>query len=94
MNLKKIVFTGGPCAGKSTTIEEVKKHFEEEGYKVFVVSETAREFIANGVLPNANYNYTLKFQDAIMKIQKHKEEIIESFALTYYRTDCITLQEQ
>ena len=35
--IHKIVFSGGPCAGKTTACEEVKKVFEPRGYKVMIV---------------------------------------------------------
>lgn len=31
--------TGGPCAGKSTALESIQKHFTDSGFKVLVVPE-------------------------------------------------------
>ena len=39
---------GGPCAGKTTALERVRKHLEESGFRVFTVPEVATLFFANG----------------------------------------------
>lgn len=39
--IKKIVLTGGPCAGKSTVQTMLSDVFENMGWKVFRVPETA-----------------------------------------------------
>ena len=35
--IKKIVLTGGPCAGKTTAMVKVIEHFSSLGYKVFTI---------------------------------------------------------
>ena len=37
--IKKIVLTGGPCAGKTTALVKVIEHFTSLGYKVFTIPE-------------------------------------------------------
>lgn len=37
--IKKIVLTGGPCAGKTTALVRVIDHFNSRGFKVFCVPE-------------------------------------------------------
>ena len=37
--MKKIVLTGGPCAGKTTALVRVIEHFNSLGFKVFCVPE-------------------------------------------------------
>ena len=32
MKKKKIALTGGPCAGKTTAIQQIEKEFTEKGY--------------------------------------------------------------
>ena len=34
----KIVLTGGPCAGKTTTISRIEEHLNEKGYHVLVLN--------------------------------------------------------
>ena len=36
-NIKKIVLTGGPCAGKTTALVRIIEHFSGLGYKVFTI---------------------------------------------------------
>jgi len=38
-DIKKIVLTGGPCAGKTTALVRVIEHFNNLGFKVFCVPE-------------------------------------------------------
>ena len=38
-NIKKIVLTGGPCAGKTTGLVRIIEHFSSLGFKVFTVPE-------------------------------------------------------
>jgi len=44
----KVVLTGGPCGGKTTSLSEMKKTFVELGYNVFTVPETATLMFENG----------------------------------------------
>lgn len=72
----KIVFTGGPCAGKTTLITMTKKYLEEKGYKVIYVSETATDLIEAGI--DFNYvNSLVNFQTIILKYQSFKENMSE-----------------
>ena len=38
-NIKRIVLTGGPCAGKTTAQVRIVEHFSNLGFKVFTVPE-------------------------------------------------------
>ena len=76
----KIVFTGGPCAGKTKIINNIIPRLKELGFNIIFVDETARNIINNGITPKKDYEYTLKFQDAILKLQNNKELVHESFA--------------
>lgn len=81
MDMKKIVITGGPCAGKTTAMSWIQNHFTKLGYTVLFVPETATELITGGVAPwtcgsNADY------QRCQMKLQIEKEKIFEQGAAT------------
>ena len=41
--LHRVVFTGGPCAGKTTAINRIKNFFENIGWKVKCVCSHIRE---------------------------------------------------
>lgn len=69
--IKKIVLTGGPCSGKSTSLEIIKKHFEKD-WKILVIPETCTELTLNGYSPASS---TLeKFEHIAIKTQLEKEK--------------------
>ena len=51
MEIRKIVITGGPCAGKTTAMSWIQNEFSKLGYTVLFVPETATELISGGVAP-------------------------------------------
>ncbi|MBR5047414.1 MAG: ATP-binding protein [Eubacterium sp.] len=74
MKITKIVITGGPCAGKTTGLAEIKKKFTELGYCVLIVPETATELISGGVAPWTCAS-PFEYQRFQMRLQMTKEEI-------------------
>ena len=69
-----IVITGGPCAGKSTAMSWIQNHFQELGYQVLFVAETATELITGGVAP-WTCRSRLDYQLCQAKLQLEKEKI-------------------
>jgi len=51
--IRKIVLTGGPCAGKTTGMKRIREAFESIGYKLVFIPETATELISGGVSPHS-----------------------------------------
>ena len=47
--MKKIVLTGGPCAGKTTALVKIMAHFSSIGYKVFIIPELPTLFLQAGM---------------------------------------------
>lgn len=47
--IKKIVLTGGPCAGKTTALIKIIEHFTSQGYQVFTVPEVPTLFSQAGM---------------------------------------------
>ena len=81
MDIKKIVITGGPCAGKSTALTWIQNIFTKRGYTVLFVPETATELITGGVAPwtcGSNFDY----QKGQMHLQREKERVFEMAAQT------------
>lgn len=74
MKIKKIVITGGPCAGKSTGLSRIQNVFTEMGYKVLVIPETATELITGGVAP-WTCRTNVEFQKCQMELQLEKEKL-------------------
>ena len=49
--VKKVVLTGGPCAGKSSAQPLLTEHFTSRGWDVFLVPEVATLLINGGLRP-------------------------------------------
>ena len=59
-NIKRIVLTGGPCAGKTTALVRIIEHFSNLGFKVFTVPEVPTMYSQGGwsyLTPNRNLYY-------------------------------------
>lgn len=79
--IKKIVLTGGPCAGKSSSLELIEKYLKNKGYIVYIVQESATELINSGIKPFGDDKIDMiKFQEIILKYQLDKENLIEKVA--------------
>ena len=85
-NIKKIVLTGGPCAGKTTALVKIIEHFTSRGFKVFTIPEVPTMFLQAGMdylTKNRNLFYegekaTLEIQLALEdKFMKMAEQCIE-----------------
>ena len=84
--IKKIVLTGGPCAGKTTALVKIIEHFSSLGYKVFTIPEVPTLFLQAGMdylTPNRNFFYEgekatleiqLQLEDKFMKMAEQVEE--------------------
>ena len=70
-----IVLTGGPCAGKTTTISCVKDYLESVGYHVLLLNECATELINAGIKPFGEGAVSVfDFQNEILNLQLYKEK--------------------
>lgn len=84
--IKTIVLTGGPCAGKTSALVKVIEHFSSLGYKVFTIPEVPTMFLQAGMdylTKNEAYFYEgekatlevqLKLEDSFHKIASRVEE--------------------
>jgi len=70
--MKRIVITGGPCAGKTSALDVLKKHFESKNKKVAIISETASELIGEGIMPFGET--TVLFHSSLVTRQIAKED--------------------
>ena len=77
MKTYKIVLTGGPCGGKTDSIEFLSKKLIEQDYLVKVVDETANFLLKLGYMPSVNIS-TFDFQNLLFKIQFLNEYMSES----------------
>ena len=74
-DIKKIVLTGGPCAGKTTALVKITEYFSGYGYKVFNVPEVPTIYSAAGwnyLTPNRDLYY--QGERAILETQLALED--------------------
>lgn len=71
--IKKIVLTGGPCAGKTTACSWIQNNFVKQGYKVIFVPEVATELINAGVGVNSMHS-SVEFQTYVTRMMLEKEK--------------------
>ena len=81
MTMRKIVITGGPCAGKTTAMSWIQNEFTRRGYRVLFIPETATELISGGVAP-WTCGTNLDYQKCQVRLQMEKEAIFEQAART------------
>ena len=96
--IHRVVFTGGPCAGKTTSINRIKTFFENIGWKVLCVPETATVLLSTGV-----YFYDLKgeskmiFQENLLKTMLQIEDTINETAKHYLNAknqNCLVIYDR
>ena len=93
--VKKIVLTGGPGAGKSSSLDLIKNYLKELGYFILVVNESATELINSGIKPfGVNKLSMFNFQDVILNYQLEKEKIIENTAKNFIEDDVIIIYDR
>lgn len=85
-DIKKIVLTGGPCAGKTTALVKVIEHFSSLGYKVFTIPEIPTLFSQAGMNyltqnkglfyqgEKATLELQLAFEDKFVRMAEECEE--------------------
>ena len=76
METYKIVLTGGPCGGKTASIDFLSKKLIEQDYSVKIVNETANSLLKLGYMPSVNIS-TFDFQNLLFKIQFLNEYMYE-----------------
>ena len=79
MQICRIVITGGPCGGKSSALEHIRREFTKKGWTVLIMSETATELISSGIAPWTCGTPT-EYQRYQMRLQTEKERIFLSAA--------------
>ena len=91
-----IVLTGGPCAGKTTTISCVKEFLEGLGYHVLLLNECATELINGGIRPfGDNAIPVFDFQNEILNLQLYKEKrYMDIIKKLPDDTECIILSDR
>lgn len=79
MLISKICFTGGPCAGKTTAIESIRRKLTLLGYTVAVLEESATALSEQGILTGNESD--IEFASKIINYQLKQERDISIRAL-------------
>lgn len=79
--IKKIVLTGGPCAGKTTALVKIIEHFTSRGYKVFTIPEVPTMFSQAGMdYLTKNRDFFYEGEKATLEVQLGLEDKFETIA--------------
>lgn len=83
MAIKRIVLTGGPCAGKTTALVRINEHFSALGYKVFTVPEVPTMITQAGWnYMTENHDFYYEGEKVILELQLALEDKIARMAQT------------
>jgi predicted ATPase len=77
----KIVLTGGPCGGKTTSLARISSFLRERGFEVMTVPEAFSILVSNGM--SMNYFATIQgfepfVQGSVMDLQRNLEDGFEN----------------
>lgn len=82
-NVFRIVITGGPCAGKTTSINTVAREVSNLGYRVYIVPEAATLLMKGGAMINLegfDESAQVEFQASLMQMQMALEDTFTEIA--------------
>ena len=66
----RVVLTGGPCGGKTTSLNQLRSRLEADGYAVFVVPEIPSILIGGGAnLGALPLNAFKQFETNVLSLQ-------------------------
>ena len=82
-DIKKIVLTGGPCAGKTTALVRINEYLSNLGYKVFIVPEIPTMVTASGwSYLTDNHDFYYEGEKIILELQLEMEDKMQRLAET------------
>lgn len=87
----KLVLTGGPCGGKTTGQSRLCTFFENLGWKVFRVPETANVLLSGGIkFADLSADEAMKFQENLLRTMIQIENTFFELGRTCQR-DCLII---
>lgn len=90
-----IVLTGGPCAGKSESISELKKFLSDLQYRVITIPELATETRQNGFIHTEGTISQVDFQKIIFEMQLFKENLYKKvMSKSEYKSKMVLLLDR
>lgn len=83
----RIVLSGGPCSGKTTSKSKIKTWLSEKlGLNVFIVPEAATDIIQSGIYPGENISME-QFQEFVLTKQLENERMVLDAIKKYFDPD-------
>mmetsp|Transcript_12795 Transcript_12795/g.12448 ORF Transcript_12795/g.12448 Transcript_12795/m.12448 type:complete len:209 (-) Transcript_12795:254-880(-) len=81
MKVIKIVLTGGPCGGKSSSLNKIKEALQSKGYCVMTMPEVPTILMSNGaVFPGLNGGDKLQeYETLLVNLQQNMENSFADF---------------
>ncbi len=82
-DVKRIVLTGGPCAGKTTALVKIMEHYSSRGFKVFTIPEVPTIFLQAGMdYLTKNQQWFYEGEKATLTTQLSLEDAFSAMAET------------
>ncbi len=76
-NIYRIVLTGGPCGGKTTSLNALKERYEAKGFRVIIAPELPTLTMQGGgmiIMGKLSTDEILSFQTQLMQMQMNLED--------------------
>jgi predicted ATPase len=83
-HIYRICVTGGPCAGKTTSLTTIRTELQERGFMVLEVPEAATLMMKGGCFiqtSTMSFSQAVKFQISLMQMQMHLEDVFLDIAI-------------
>lgn len=88
----KLVLTGGPCGGKTTGQDRLATFFENMGWKVFRVPETATILLRGGIkFDELTPEQSFEFQENLLKTLMQIETVYFQLAANMPQKNCLII---
>lgn len=88
----KLVLTGGPCGGKTTGQDRLATFFENMGWKVFRVPETATVLLRGGIkFDELTPEQSFQFQENLLKTMMQIETVYFQLAANMHQKNCLII---
>ena len=85
----KIVLTGGPSSGKSSSLARIEQELTSRGWKVFIVEESATNLVQMGINLGKHLS-KIDFQSFVLENQLNNEKIVEKVS-SFYKDEKVVI---
>ena len=92
----RICVTGGPCAGKTTSLQNIATELERRGFKVLMVPEAATMMMKGGCFiqtEKMTFEQAVKFQIQVMRMQIHLEDVFTQIGV-HSGVPCVAVMDR